>query len=301
MYDGPIIDAHHHLWEIRNYPWIGETGKERLGGSDYSSIAHDYLVPDLLRDFAASNVVKSVHMEAHWGGTDPVDETIAIQAMASAHGFPHANIGAARLADPDIGTMLDRHRRASPGFRGIRDAQQHLPGNPALQSVPRPDTFLSAECRRGVAALAERDLICEMQIFANQFGHLAELAAAFPGMRFCLTHACLTIGDDDANFATWRDDIAVLARQPNVFAKASGTHTLLRHGQRPAQFICRQIDTLLDAFGAQRCFFASNFPVAKMRIGYDDLVAIVKAAVFHRPVADQRAFFHDTARSFYRL
>ncbi len=22
MYDGPIVDSHHHLWEWRNYPWL---------------------------------------------------------------------------------------------------------------------------------------------------------------------------------------------------------------------------------------------------------------------------------------
>ena len=54
-------------------------------------------------------------------------------------------------------------------------------------------------------------------------------------------------------------------------------------------------------FGAQRCFFGSNFPVEKIRISFDEVVALCQAVVSDRSEADQRAFFHDTAESFYRL
>ena len=52
MYDGPIIDAHHHLWEIRNYPWIGETGKERLARQTAQADLLRFLraLPDSLED-----------------------------------------------------------------------------------------------------------------------------------------------------------------------------------------------------------------------------------------------------------
>jgi predicted TIM-barrel fold metal-dependent hydrolase len=54
-------------------------------------------------------------------------------------------------------------------------------------------------------------------------------------------------------------------------------------------------------FGAERCFFGSNFPVEKLMITYDEVVALCRGALADRTAAEQRAFFHDTAEAFYRL
>jgi predicted TIM-barrel fold metal-dependent hydrolase len=54
-------------------------------------------------------------------------------------------------------------------------------------------------------------------------------------------------------------------------------------------------------FGAERCFFGSNFPVEKLKSSYDGLVAMLKTALAQRPASDQRRFFHDTAAQFYRI
>jgi len=300
MYDGPIIDAHHHIWHVRDYPWLTTAPTPRLIGSDYGSLNHDYLLDDLLADFGDNKVIKTVHMQAHWHG-DPVDETAWLQSIADERGYPHGITGYAPLADPKVADMLDRHMKFA-NFRGVRDVQYFMPGEKVYQAVSRPDFCLSPEWRRGVQALADRDLICELQGFYSQFRFFAELVAEFPRMRFALTHGGLPYRDDDAYFAEWRDALAVLAKQPNVHVKCSGTNTFTRgKAPRAAHFIGRQYNTILDLFGAKRCYYSSNHPVEGLHISYDNLVAIVKAAVFHRPAEEQRAFFHDTAAAFYRI
>jgi predicted TIM-barrel fold metal-dependent hydrolase len=35
MYDGPIVDSHHHLWEWRNYPWLVAPITPKMYGSNF--------------------------------------------------------------------------------------------------------------------------------------------------------------------------------------------------------------------------------------------------------------------------
>ena len=52
MYDGPVIDAHHHFWELSSgrYPWLSqpEAGIAALG--DIAYLRRDYLPADYARD-----------------------------------------------------------------------------------------------------------------------------------------------------------------------------------------------------------------------------------------------------------
>jgi predicted TIM-barrel fold metal-dependent hydrolase len=54
-------------------------------------------------------------------------------------------------------------------------------------------------------------------------------------------------------------------------------------------------------FGMERCIFASNFPVAALRIGYDTLVSSLNRMLADHSQADRDRFFWKNAASFYRL
>jgi predicted TIM-barrel fold metal-dependent hydrolase len=287
MYDGPIIDTHHHLWEVKNYPWLLAPMAPKIFGDSYEPLRHDYLIDDLLADFGAHNIVKSVHVQAHYNPENPVGETEWLQAVADQAGFPHAIAGHADLSDPDVEAMLAAHC-AYPNFRAIRDVVYWQPDDPSRQVVDRPDYCLSAEFRRGVALLGQYGLSLELQGFPT-------------GMNFCLVHGGLLTGDDDATFDNWRQALEALVPLENLFVKCSGANTFSRDKPRSAEQVGRQYNALLDLFGAERCFFGSNFPVEKLKISFDDLIAICKQAVAARPEAEQRAFFHDTAARFYRI
>ena len=45
MYDGPIIDSHHHLWEWKNYPWLVAEPTPKMYGSEYEACARTTLSP----------------------------------------------------------------------------------------------------------------------------------------------------------------------------------------------------------------------------------------------------------------
>ncbi|MBS29033.1 MAG: hypothetical protein CL566_08965 [Alphaproteobacteria bacterium] len=300
MYDGPIIDTHHHIWVVRNYPWLTAPPSPKIFGPEYELLRQDYLIDDLLADYGANNVVKSIHEQAHYNPPDHVGETRWLQSVADEHGFPHGIVGHANIAGEDIGTVLDGHL-AYANFRGIRHVVAWHPDRPEWQVVDRPDFCLSPEFRRGLEELEARDLHFELQGFANQFEFFAELVAGHPGLRFCLVHAGLLTADDDATFDAWHHAIGPLAKFDNLSVKCSGPNVVKWGTPRPLEAVSRHFNALIDMFGAQRCFFGSNFPVEKIRISFDQVVALCRAVVADRSEADQRAFFHDTAESFYRL
>ena len=300
MYDGPIIDTHHHLWEVKNYPWLLAPMAPKIFGDSYESLRHDYLIDDLLADFGTHNIIKSVHVQAHYNPSNPVGETEWLQAVADRAGFPHAIAGHADLSDPDVEAMLVAHC-AYPNFRAVRDVVYWQTGEPARQAVDRPDYCLSSEFRSSVTLLGQYGLSLELQGFPNQFDYFAELVGDNPGMNFCLVHGGLLTADDEATFDNWRQTLEALVPLENLFVKCSGANTFSRDEPRSAQQVGRQYNTFIDLFGAERCFFGSNFPVEKLKIGFDDLIAICKQAVAARPEAEQRAFFHDTAARFYRI
>jgi len=300
IYDGPIVDTHHHLWEVMNYPWLLAPPSPKIFGESYEPLRRDYLIDDLLADFGDNRVIKSVHVQAHYLPDDPVGETRWLQSVADVHGFPHAITGHVTLSGDRAAELLDGHA-AYANFRGIRDQIYFEPSRPAWQAVDRPDFCLSAEFRRGLGLLTERGFHYELQGFPGQFGTFAELVGSMPELKFCLVHAGLLAGDDDATFARWQTGLGHLVGLENLFVKCSGVNNVNWGPPRRAEFVGRQYNTLLDMFGAERCFFGSNFPVEKLKSSYDGLIAMVKAAIAHRPLSDQRQFFHDTAARFYRI
>jgi len=121
MYQGPIIDTHHHLWEVRNYPWLVAPPSPKIFGESYEPLRFDYLIDDLRVDFNGHDVVKSVHVQAHYDARDPVGETRWLQGVADRHGFPHRQSpGTPIVADDRVEEMLDAHAQYE-NFRGIRD------------------------------------------------------------------------------------------------------------------------------------------------------------------------------------
>src|SRR5437667_8971661 len=109
----PVIDAHHHLWDLgcNKYPWLqARPFAPRLEG-DIRHIAKNYLLEDYLADTRNQNVVKSVHVECGWEPSDPVGETEWLQQLADKHGYPHGIIARATLDAPDVEQVLEAHVR----------------------------------------------------------------------------------------------------------------------------------------------------------------------------------------------
>ena len=73
MNDFPIVDPHHHLWDLErfSYPWLSARPLPSSVAGDVAPIAKSYQLDDYLADSANQNVVKSVHVDAGFDPSQP--------------------------------------------------------------------------------------------------------------------------------------------------------------------------------------------------------------------------------------
>ncbi len=300
LYDGPVVDSHHHIfWDLEaNYPWMQMPMRPMIFNDDWTDLKRPYSVHDLKADFETQNVVASVHVQANFDINRPVDETKGLQEMADAEGLPTGIVGFADLTDPNLENVLDGHM-AHANTRGIRQQVYWHPTNEYWRFVDRADFCLSTSFRRGLSVLADRDLTFDFQGFENQYADLAMLAKESANLKICLVHAGMLTGTDSATVTAWREALEVLVPCENVWIKVSGLNTFTRRIDETIMDIAS--NTALDMFGADRCFFGSNYPVERMWCTFEDYVAMQKKVLAGRSAEENRKFFHDTARDFYRV
>ncbi|TIP27028.1 MAG: hypothetical protein E5X67_17585 [Mesorhizobium sp.] len=297
MDDLPIIDAHHHLWNLENsyYPWLSDGVKPSAFG-DYTAINKSYLIDDFLDDAKNQNLVKSVHLDVGYDPRDPAGETRWLQGIANKRGFPHGIVGYADLSKPDVGELLDQHMQYA-NFRGIRQSMNYH-AEPAKTYQSRPEISRTAEWRRGFKELARRGLSFDLQLYYPQMGEFLDLAGDFPDVQIILNHTGMQVDGLD-HFEGWKAGMRTLAQAPNVACKISGLGmgdwTWTTESIRP------YVEEAIAAFGVERCMFASNFPVDKLFSSYDAIFNAFKAITRDYPHTERMALFHDNAARFYRL
>ena len=54
-------------------------------------------------------------------------------------------------------------------------------------------------------------------------------------------------------------------------------------------------------FGADRCFYGSNFPIEKLWTDYDTLYKTFRKVIAHLNESEQVTILHDTAARLYRV
>jgi predicted TIM-barrel fold metal-dependent hydrolase len=290
------IDAHHHIWRLNDLPWLSGPQAPRIFGP-YKPICRDYSIDEFRSDMAGCDIVKSVYVQTNWPAGKGYDEARWVQSVSDATGWPHANVAHADLADPDVGSLIKRLAQL-PATRGIRQ-QLHWHENSQYRFAPRPDVMNDVDWRRGLAMLADHGLLFELQIFTDQMANGARLARSFPDTIFVLEHAGMLEDMTPRGWQLWREGMMALAECPNVNVKLSGLGTFV-HACR-AEVMGPIVGAAVTMFGADRCFYGSNFPIEKLWTDYDTLYRTFRNTIAHLNESEQVAILHDTAARLYRV
>ncbi|OLU24725.1 amidohydrolase [Pseudomonas sp. PA27(2017)] len=297
LYDGPIIDAHHHFWDpLRNHhPWLSGEENIPFRYGDYSAIKRPYYPDDYLADAGEHRVVATVYVETEWDPRDPIGETRFIHEVAARYGAPNAVVAQAWLDAPDAAALLAAQAR----FERVRSVR-HKPGGPASpDEVGRSRTLMSDDAWRcGYAELARHGLHFDLQTPWWNLPEAIALAGDFPGIQLILNHAGLPSDRSEQGLAGWHAAMAKLAECANVAVKVSGIGL-------PGRRWCVEdnawiVGETIAMFGAERVMFASNFPVDSLCGSFDDIYGGFKRIVADLPRHQQQLLFHDNARRLYR-
>lgn len=299
MYDGPVIDPHHHLWDLRmgKHPWLlpADNAVTALGGLD--KLRRNYLVEDYLKDSAGHNVVGTVHIEALWQYGDALGETRWLEGLDKSRGVAQRYVGAAPLGTAQAVDVIARQA----GFErvvGIRGVLSYHP-DPAKCFVQRPDIAYDKNWRRDVGLIGEAGLHLELMMYPYQGQAVFDLAQAFPGLQIIVNHCASPIDRDREGMQRWRDALKLISARPNVALKISNPGAY--DPQWTKDSIRMVVRDCLEAFGAERAMFGTDFPVADLQMTFGQIYDNFKGAVAHLGERDQRALFHDNAKRFYRM
>jgi predicted TIM-barrel fold metal-dependent hydrolase len=252
-----VVDAHVHLWDPARtdwYPYL--SGQQQLKDiGDPSGMARRFDVATYQAEAAGWNVEKLVNVAAATG-RHSIDETLELDQRAEVDGHPDAIIGGL----PPTGStteavgLLDRQMAASR-FRGVR------PMGFFESPLPADDVL---------GVLQERGLVFELMTHPDQLQAAAAGLAAFDELVVVVEHTGWPRSGSDEERALWRAGIDALAGVgENVICKLSGLAMPL--GSMRVDAFAPWLEHAIEAFGVDRCMFASNFPVDGMHGTFDEL------------------------------
>jgi predicted TIM-barrel fold metal-dependent hydrolase len=291
-----IVDAHHHIWQQADLPWLQGPMVPRIFGP-YESIRRDYSIEEFLADIAGSSVEKSVYVQTNWAKARAVEEVAWVQSIADRQGWPHAIVGYADLISDDATETMKR-QAVNPLMRGIR-MQLHWHENEMYRFAASPDLMNDSRLRKNIRVLADHRWSFDLQVFTSQMADAARLAADNRDIVFVLQHAGMLEDLSPAGREAWREGMKRLAGEENVVSKLSGLGTFI-HRNDPAH-VADVVAETIAIFGPERCLFGSNFPIERLWTSYADLVAAHRAALASYSRGDQEAVLHGTAVRTYRL
>ena len=299
LYPGPIIDAHHHLWDLglNRHPWLSPVASGRSGLGALDPIRRNYLAADYRCDARNHDVVATVHIEASWQADDCVGETRWLETLDKPGGVATRYVAHVPLGSPRAQALLEE-QAAFERVVGIRDILSWDP-DPARRFAARDGIMNEPAWREGLAGLKRHGMSFDLMVFARQLPDAARLAAHFPDQQLVLNHCGSPIDRDEAGMDAWRSGLSLLARQPNVAIKISDLvaydHHWTLESLRPVVMHC------IDCFGPHRAMFASDFPVAGLHASFDEVYGSFKTIVRDLTLEEQHALFYGTAKRIYRL
>ena len=310
----PIVDPHHHLWDLRTYD--DEILKE---------FQHKvYLCEEIAEDIKLSghNVTQTVFAQCgafyRAAGDEAlkcVGETefvngIAAMSRSGRYGTAEVCAGIFGYADlragKDVERVLHAHKEASSNFRGIRSA------------FPKDlnDAFLEGYSMLGKLGLSFDNYHPDY----TRLPTLAKLGQKFPEVTIIVNHLGGKVDPNDSpgDIAEWRECIDKISKCPNAVMKVGGAqqrvgaweppfHNNLRQSPIGSSELCdllyERYIYAIEAFGPDRCMFESNFPVDKECVSYRTLWNMFKLVAKRAGLStsEKTAVFSRTAQQVYQL
>ncbi|WP_175824174.1 amidohydrolase family protein [Burkholderia sp. BCC0419] len=295
-----IVDAHHHLWRLdagAHYPWLQEQyDPARFMFGDYAALCRDFGVDDFRHAAQGAPIVASVHVEAERARDEALAETRWLHEVAAAHALPSAIVAWVDLLAGDADERL-AEQAAWPRVRGVRFKPRTATAPDA--SIDGPGALRDPRWPVALERVAAHGLSWDLRVPFWHLGDAAAMLADAPDVDVVLEHAGLPCDRSEAGLARWRSGMAALAALPRVTVKISELG--LRDAVWNDADNARIIRDTIAIFGSQRCLFASNFPVAGLRVSYPALLRTFALAMTHLDDAARRAIWHDNALRVYRI
>ena len=273
------IDSHHHFWKYdpETYSWMNE--KMEL-------LQRDYLPQNLKDEIDKVGVEGVVSVQAD----QSIKETEQLLGYADSHDFILGVVGWLPLSDQGVENLIERYS-SNPLLKGIR----HV-----VQDEPDDRFILNEAFNRGVEKLRKYNLVYDILIYERQLGSTIEFVDRHKGQVFVLDHVAKPRIQDKV-MEPWKTQMKELAKRENVFCKLSGMATEANWQNWQPEDLHPYMEVALDAFGAKRLMFGSDWPVARLAVEYHSWIDLCRMFVSSLTVDEQGLIGGEVAREVYDL
>ena len=293
-----VIDPHIHLWDARRvrYPWLEQRGIAFSG--DNRLLPEPYRVSEFLRDADGIDVLMSVHVEAN--PAESAAEAQWLQSLAddpTHRGHPHGIVAFADLSAADAADTLER-LAAYRNLRGIRQIL-NIHADPHFNYIDR-DHLRDPLWRHNLRRLTTYGWSFDLQLYPQQVTAALSVIDSTPDLTFILNHTGMFVDRNQvAGWRQWRQGLRSLAGCGNVAVKISGL-AMFDHHWTIESFRPYVLEAI-DAFGVDRCMFASNFPIDRLHARYDALWRAYAEIIEGAAESERDQLLRSNAARYYSL
>ncbi|MEW9304190.1 amidohydrolase family protein [Labrys neptuniae] len=301
LYGGPVIDPHHHLWDLSlgRHPWLRPPEREEreMVFGSLAPIRRDYGVADYRADAAGQNIVATVHVEAGWSSEYPLEESRWLESLDRRSGVARRIVARVPLDRPDAAVLLEAEA-ANDLVVGIRDIVSWHP-EPAKSFARSKDLMGDPRWRDGLRQATRLGLSFDLMLFPWQMTEALRLVADFPDTIFVLDHCGSPADRSPEGMALWRRGLQALGRADNVLVKISDL--VAYDNDWSLDSLRPVIEHCIACFGPGRAMFASDFPVAGLHASFAEVYEAFRTVASEFSADEQRDLFFATADRVYRL
>lgn len=275
------VDAHHHFWNPTrgDYGWMPQ---------DDPILSHTYAPVDLFSAIENTGVSQTVLVQA----APTVHETEYLLGIADACPTVAKVVGWISFEDErELETL--RRLAQHPKFAGVR---------PMIQDLPDDDWMLRKDVQWAYAALIDLDLTFDCLGFPRHLAHFHTLLTRYPELHAVVDH-CMKPQIRDrsgAHFEMWADGMQRIAEDTSAYCKLSGIVTEA-DTDWSMDALKPYTDRVIRCFGAERVMWGSDWPVARLRLEYEDWYAMCQDLTASLSEAERASIFSGSARRFYRI
>lgn len=269
------IDAHLHIWDRdrSTYAWL-EGAPEEITGS--------FSVDDGFAALGRLGIDRAVLVQAD----ETLDETAFLLETAAADPRVAGVVAYLPLHDAagfERGWDLFGDHPCLAGVRNLTHDRADEDWN------ARPDVLA------GIASVAARGLPLDyVATTPRHLAHVPMIAERHPELTIVVDHlANPPFGSGSVAWGAWREGLERAAAHDNVVAKVSGLYGEGAPGSA--------VRVAVDAFGADRLMFGSDWPVILTAGGPGAVLPPVCDAIAALSAAEQEAVFGGTARRVYGI
>ena len=274
------IDAHQHFWQRGKFKdaWLDEPQHKPISGS----FLPEHLAPHLKQcGIDGSVFVQTQH---------DVEENRWVLDLAKKHPFILGVVGWVDLASPKCEEQLLEFKD-NPKFVGIR----HI-----TQGEADDDFIVRDDVVRGLKVLEKHQVPFDLLFYVKHLKYAATLARKLPNLPMVIDHLAKPRIKDHVTEG-WIENLKAAAKFPNVHCKLSGMVTEADWKSWTAADLKPYVQAALEAFGADRCMYGSDWPVCLLAAPYAKQHLALKEALGPLSDSDQAKIFGATAEKFYGL